>query len=197
VSTSTFPRHRKTSPPARRRTVGARIPTGRSTLGHEFVQAGRVKVRRQCDAAFLVDGVDHPVERCGGLDGDGKEDDVVDHDYAVAIRDCNHGACRRGQTCCGNRGSRSGTGGYGLDHDPEPTFTLEVDSDGCGVVRSGEIGDDVTWVINDQDGFQVLARNAAGETQYRYSQAGTYTVVLQAWGGRYYVAVSNEVTITC
>ena len=70
-------------------------------------------------------------------------------------------------------------------------------SDGCGVVRSGEIGDDVTWVINDQDGFQVLARNAAGETQYRYSQAGTYTVVLQAWGGRYYVAVSNEVTITC
>ncbi len=76
-------------------------------------------------------------------------------------------------------------------------YTLEVHSDGCGVFRSGEIGDDLTWVVTDADGFQVLGRNAAGETQYRYFQPGAYTVVLEAWGGGYYVAVSNEVTITC
>ncbi len=80
---------------------------------------------------------------------------------------------------------------------PEPTYTLEVHDDGCGVIRSGEIGDDLTWVVKDQDGFQVLGRNAAGETQYRYFQPGTYTVVLEAWGGDFYVEVSNEVTITC
>ena len=79
----------------------------------------------------------------------------------------------------------------------EPTHTLEVHRDGCGVFRSGQIGDDLTWVIKDQDGFQVLGRNAAGETQYRYFQPGTYTVVLETWGGGYYVDASNEVTITC
>lgn len=46
---------------------------------------------------------------------------------------------------------------------PEPTHTLEVHTDGCGVIRSGEIGEDLTWVVKDQDGFQVLGRNAAGE----------------------------------
>ena len=80
---------------------------------------------------------------------------------------------------------------------PQPTYTLEVHSDGCGVFRSGKIGDDLTWVVKDLDGFQVLGRNAAGETQYRYFQSGTYTMALEAWGGSYYVTVSNEVTITC
>lgn len=79
----------------------------------------------------------------------------------------------------------------------EPTHTLEVHSDGCGVFRSGEIGDDLTWVIKDEDGFQVLGRNAAGETQYRYFQPGTYTVVLETFGAGRYVEASNEVTITC
>lgn len=76
-------------------------------------------------------------------------------------------------------------------------YTLEVHSDGCGVFRSGNIGDDLTWSVKDRDGFQVLGRNAAGETQYRYFQPGTYTVTLETWGGSYYVDVSNEVTITC
>jgi len=80
---------------------------------------------------------------------------------------------------------------------PQPTYTLELHSDGCGVFRSGDIGDDLTWVVKDLDGFQVLGRNAAGETQYRYFQSGTYTVALEAWGGGYYVTVSNQVTINC
>ena len=80
---------------------------------------------------------------------------------------------------------------------PQITHTLEVHSDGCGVFRSGDIGDDLTWVVKDLDGFQVLGRNAAGETQYRYFGSGTYTVALEAWGGSYYVTVSNEVTISC
>ena len=80
---------------------------------------------------------------------------------------------------------------------PQPTYSLEVHSDGCGVFRSGEIGDDLTWVVKDLDGFQVLGRNAAGETQYRYFRPGTYTISLEAWGDSYYVTVSNEVTITC
>lgn len=83
------------------------------------------------------------------------------------------------------------------DDPPAPTHTIEVHSDGCGVVRSGAIGDDLTWVVKDQDGFQVLGRNAAGETQYRYFRSGTYTVVLEAWGGDFYIEVSNEVTIDC
>ncbi len=49
---------------------------------------------------------------------------------------------------------------------PAPTHTLDVHTDGCGVIRSGELGEDLTWVVKDQDGFQVLGRNAAGETQY-------------------------------
>ncbi len=76
-------------------------------------------------------------------------------------------------------------------------FTIEVHTDGCGVFRTGQIGDDLTWVVTDEDGFQVLGRNAAGETQYRYFRAGTYTVYLETWGGDYYVPVSNEVTINC
>lgn len=81
--------------------------------------------------------------------------------------------------------------------DTTDLYTLEVHTDGCGVFRSGEIGDDLTWVITDADGFQVLGRNAAGETQYRYWLAGTYSVVLESWGGDYYVEVSNTVTINC
>ena len=46
---------------------------------------------------------------------------------------------------------------------PQPTYTLEVHSDGCGVFRSGDIGDDLTWVVKDLDGFQVLGRNAAAK----------------------------------
>ncbi len=83
------------------------------------------------------------------------------------------------------------------DGPPESAYTLEVHSDGCGVFRSGAIGDDLTWVIKDEDGFQVLGRNAAGETQYRYFRPGTYTVALESWDVGYYVTVSNEVTITC
>ena len=67
----------------------------------------------------------------------------------------------------------------------------------AGFHHRGDIGDDLTWVVKDLDGFQVLGRNAAGETQYRYFQSGTYTVALEAWGGSYYVTVSNEVTINC
>ena len=49
-------------------------------LGHEFVEPGGVKVARQGDGAFLVSGVDDPVERFGGLGGDWEQADVVDHD---------------------------------------------------------------------------------------------------------------------
>jgi hypothetical protein len=77
---------------------------------------------------------------------------------------------------------------------PEPTHTLEVHTDGCGVIRSGEVGEDLTWVVKDLDGFQVLGRVASGETRYRYFRPGTYTVVLE---GPARSVVSNEVTITC
>jgi hypothetical protein len=82
---------------------------------------------------------------------------------------------------------------------PLPTATLTVFSDGCGVIRS-ELPDEphgLTWSIVDADGFEVLARNAAGETRYRYFQSGTYTVVLKAWDGSKYAAISNTVTIHC
>jgi hypothetical protein len=83
----------------------------------------------------------------------------------------------------------------------QPQLKLEVFSDGCGVIRSetpaGASFQNLTWTFLDQDGFQVLGRNAEGETRYRYFQGGTYTVVLEAWGGSSYVPVSNEVTVHC
>ncbi|MDQ3359746.1 MAG: hypothetical protein M3520_13205 [Actinomycetota bacterium] len=55
----------------------------------------------------------------------------------------------------------------------------------------------LTWSFMDQDGFQVLGRNAEGETRYRYFTGGTFTVVLEAYVDGGYRPVSNEVTITC
>jgi hypothetical protein len=80
-----------------------------------------------------------------------------------------------------------------------PTATLTVHTDGCGVIRS-EVSpsvDNLTWRIEDRDGFQVLGRNAEGETRYRYFGSGTFTVVLEAFDGTGYVPISNRVTITC
>lgn len=81
-----------------------------------------------------------------------------------------------------------------------PTATLRVFSDGCGVIRSGIPGGEprgLTWSIADVNGFAVLERNALNETHYRYYQPGTYTVVLTAWDGTKYAAISNRVTIHC
>lgn len=82
-----------------------------------------------------------------------------------------------------------------------PRLTLRVFSDGCGVIRSrpapGTTYDNLTWTFLDQDGFQVLGRNAEGETRYRYFQGGTYTVVLEAFVDGAYRPVSNKVTVTC
>ncbi len=82
-----------------------------------------------------------------------------------------------------------------------PKLELTVFSDGCGVIRSrprpGTSYDNLTWTFLDQDGFQVLGRNAEGETRYRYFQGGTYTVVLEAFVDGAYRPVSNKVTVTC
>lgn len=81
------------------------------------------------------------------------------------------------------------------------TYEVTVHTDGCGVIRTeGPGGEDLpslTWSVTDADGFQVLERNALGETHYRYFVGGTYEVVLEAWGDGSYVPVSNTVTITC
>jgi hypothetical protein len=77
---------------------------------------------------------------------------------------------------------------------------LTVFSDGCGVIRSdtrpGEYRN-LTWSFRDLDGFQVLGRNAEGETRYRYFQGGVYTVAVEAWVGTHYAPVSNTVTVHC
>lgn len=81
-----------------------------------------------------------------------------------------------------------------------PRFTLELASDGCGVIRSeppGEPPHGLQWVVTDSEGFQVLGRNALGETHFRYFASGEYEVVLQAWEGEKYVDVSNKVSIVC
>ena len=83
--------------------------------------------------------------------------------------------------------------------DELPEATLTVHTDGCGVIRS-ELAEDpqgLQWSVADVDGFDVLERDAVGETQYRYFQSGTYTVTLEAWGGDSYVPISNTVEITC
>lgn len=101
-------------------------------------------------------------------------------------------------------GRLDGPGGVDLEGLSGETFpvepaTLTVHSDGCGVIRTEfeETPHNLTWSVKDPDGFEVLGRNADGETRYRYFEAGTYTVVLEAWNGDSYAPVSNEVTITC
>jgi uncharacterized protein YceK len=84
---------------------------------------------------------------------------------------------------------------------PPRRLRLTVFRDGCGVIRSGTASGagyaNLTWTFRDQDGFEVLGRNAVGETRYRYFRGGTYTVVLEAWVGDGYRAVSNRVTVHC
>ncbi len=83
---------------------------------------------------------------------------------------------------------------------PPPSIGLQVHTDGCGLIREDvDIEDypNLGWSIVDADGFQVLQRNARGETHYRYFQGGNYTAVLTAWDGDKYVPVSDEVAITC
>jgi hypothetical protein len=83
--------------------------------------------------------------------------------------------------------------------EPLPEAELTVAADGCGVIRSGPAGEPrgLQWRVLDGEGFQVLGRNALGETRYRYFRPGTYTVVLVAWDGQKYAPISNEVTIDC
>jgi hypothetical protein len=83
---------------------------------------------------------------------------------------------------------------------PPPRLRLTVFDDGCGVIRSDSRAGaylDLTWVFRDSDGFQVLGRNAEGETRYRYFRPGAYTVTLEAFGQDHYVPVSNTVTVHC
>lgn len=84
---------------------------------------------------------------------------------------------------------------------PPPRLKLRVYTDGCGVIRSRAISGadyhNLTWSVLDQGGFQVLGRNAEGETRYRYFGGGTYTVVLEAYVDGAYRPVSNKVTIRC
>jgi hypothetical protein len=80
---------------------------------------------------------------------------------------------------------------------PAGSATLTVFEDGCGVIRSEVVGEvkNLTWSVRDEDGFEVLARNAAGELQYRYFRQGTYTVALTSFHDGEYTAISNTVTI--
>ncbi|MBW6473520.1 MAG: hypothetical protein K0B14_10375 [Anaerolineaceae bacterium] len=84
---------------------------------------------------------------------------------------------------------------------PDVTIKLRVDNDGCGVIR-GEIQGDtevssLTWVIQDEDGYSVLERNAENEYQYSYFVSGTYTVHIKAWYAGAYHPISDLVTIDC
>jgi hypothetical protein len=80
-----------------------------------------------------------------------------------------------------------------------PRATLEVAPDGCGVIRSEVTGSvrNLTWSVQDADGFEVLGRNAQNETRYRYFQPGRYFVTLTAFLDGGYRPVSNTVSITC
>lgn len=81
-----------------------------------------------------------------------------------------------------------------------PQVSLQVASDGCGVIRSqfgGGPPHGLQWTVTDAQGFEVLGRNALGETHFRFFGSGRYAVVLKAWGGESYVPVSNAVSIAC
>lgn len=80
-----------------------------------------------------------------------------------------------------------------------PQVELQLHSDGCGVIRP-EIDPaphGLGWSVKDQDGFEVLQRNALGETHYRYFSPGRFTIELVAWDGEKYAPMSNRLTINC
>jgi len=81
-----------------------------------------------------------------------------------------------------------------------PRIGLVVHTDGCGLIRE-DVDEtryrNLGWSISDEDGFEVLQRNALGELRYRYFQPGIFTAALTAFDGQKYVSVSDEVTITC
>lgn len=82
-----------------------------------------------------------------------------------------------------------------------PSATLNVDADGCTVIRSdvessGPVRG-LQWVITDESGRQVLGRNALGETRYTYYRPGKYDVVLQTFHIDRYIDISKHVKITC
>jgi hypothetical protein len=78
-------------------------------------------------------------------------------------------------------------------------ITIERDPDGCGVIRPDiqPAPHGLGWSVKDAAGYEVLQRNALGETQYRYFQSGTFTIEVVAWDGEKYAAISNVLTITC
>ena len=84
---------------------------------------------------------------------------------------------------------------------PAAFIELEVDKDGCGVVRGSVQGetevDSLTWVIQDQDGYSVLERNAENEYRYRYFLSGSYSVHIKAWYAGSYHQISDKVFIDC
>jgi hypothetical protein len=88
-----------------------------------------------------------------------------------------------------------------LDEEPPPRLRLEVFRDGCGVIRTeadaGVSYQNLQWSVVDRDGFDVLERNAEGETHMRYFSGGTFTVVLESFWDGAYRPVSNEVQISC
>ena len=73
-------------------------------------------------------------------------------------------------------------------------YTLTVDDSGL-VTRTGEVNDDLTWVIK-VNGATMLERNASGEMTYRPMNYGNgvYEVYLESYGRTGYVTVSNTVT---
>ncbi len=76
---------------------------------------------------------------------------------------------------------------------------IELAPDGCGVVRPDiqPAPHGLGWSVKDAGGFEVLQRNALGETRYRYFQSGTFTIELVAWDGEKYAPMSNQLTIRC
>lgn len=74
------------------------------------------------------------------------------------------------------------------------SYVLTVDGTGL-VTRTGELNDDLTWVIK-FNGTTMLERNASGELTYRpmYYGDGTYEVYLETYSYMGYVPVSNTVT---
>lgn len=84
---------------------------------------------------------------------------------------------------------------------PDVTIELRVDNDGCGVIRGdvhrGSEVSSLTWVLQDEDGYSVLERNAENEYKYRYFVSGTFTVHIKAWYAGAYHQISDQVTIQC
>lgn len=94
---------------------------------------------------------------------------------------------------------------YNAENSDETAYTLTIDAQGnISRTANGEEYENLTWVILNENGGNVLSRNATNETTFPKdilynigaARGETYTMHLEGWGGSGYITISNTIEFT-